>query len=472
MIVDILPAQVLQTVRSHASGRAVWLVGGAPRDYLLQRGTDDFDFAVDRDALGLARAVADDLGGDYYTLDEERETGRVLPKADDTAWQRLDFAALRGESLEIDLRARDFTVNALALALDSAEPELIDPTGGLQDLRDRRLRLSAADALDRDPLRALRAVRLASELDFKLDSSLVNAVASARSSLAAVSVERLRDELFRMLQVRRPIRPLRVAQQLRLLEPVLPEVAGRLGLSDNPGPFELVSQLQTLLSVIVGGHDAEAAADLTLGQASLRLGRFRDQLHAELGQELSAGRARRTLLVLAALHAAPPDEVEPGELPRRARTLRLSGAEVSHLGRIADWLANRQLWLPREPDGRSLYRFYRALGPAGVEVVLLALSRTLSASAGPPEQQQWEREVERARAVLEPYFEQDRSILDPEPLLRGDELIEALGLEPGPKVGDLLERIREAQAAGEVSSREQALAAARVVIADGGLDQG
>ncbi|MDX1600324.1 MAG: hypothetical protein R3191_02290, partial [Anaerolineales bacterium] len=172
MIRELLPEVVREAVASQAGARSVWLVGGAIRDQFLERTTEDFDFAVERDAIGLARSVADELGAYYFTLDAERDAGRVVPDGDGNGWRRLDFAGLRADSIEGDLRARDFTVNAMALRIADSEPELIDPTGGVRDVKDRRLRLCASDALERDPVRALRAVRLAADLEFQLDASV------------------------------------------------------------------------------------------------------------------------------------------------------------------------------------------------------------------------------------------------------------------------------------------------------------
>ncbi len=469
MIRDILPAEVWETVRSQAGDGAVWLVGGAVRDRFLERPTVDFDFAVADDALDLARAVADALQGAYFALDSKRGTGRVVARKNGSAWRRLDFAALRGTSIHEDLRSRDFTVNAMALELTEVSEGLIDPTGGLQDLKDRRLRLCTSRALKDDPVRALRAVRLAAELEFQLDATVITGIPGAKPGLGRVSVERVRDELFHILGSGRPSRPLRVLDQLHLLGDVLPELAPAVEGDAQSQPrlaaFDLLRRLEAIMGAIVGTYVEETAADMTLGQASLRLGRFREDLEAELNQELSVGRPRRSLLILAALYVGRGRREGVGTLAGRAEELHLSTAEVRHLDKIAEDTGQDGDWLPPEGDRRALYRYFRRLGEAGVEVVMLALSRFLSRSSGPPDPEAWEALVERAREVLRPYFEGDTSLLDPPALVRGDELMKALDLSPGPEIGELLERIREAQAAGEVSSKEQALGLARKVLA-------
>ncbi|MGB3903534.1 MAG: hypothetical protein WBB22_01295 [Anaerolineae bacterium] len=145
-----------------------YLVGGYVRDRLMGRETEthDLDLAVAREAIGLARRAADRLGGAFVLLDEERQTARVVLRDENERFY-VDFASLRGDSVETDLAGRDFTINAMAInAQDAApRPQLIDPYGGGQDL-DRKVVRAVSDTIFRDdPVRLLRAVRLAAELE-------------------------------------------------------------------------------------------------------------------------------------------------------------------------------------------------------------------------------------------------------------------------------------------------------------------
>ncbi len=135
--------------------QAAYLVGGAVRDALLQRVTHDLDFAMPgEDVLTVSRRLADRIGAAFYPLDEERDTGRLVIVRPDGSRQMLDFAALRGPDLESDLRARDFTINAMAV--DVRQPQsLIDPLGGAADLLGKRLSACSATAFTDDPLRIL-----------------------------------------------------------------------------------------------------------------------------------------------------------------------------------------------------------------------------------------------------------------------------------------------------------------------------
>ena len=132
------------------------LVGGAVRDLLLGLPLRDLDYVLPGDALPVARALADALGAAYYPLDERRGTGRVVWQQPEGAPLVVDIASLGSSSLDDDLRARDFTINAIALAPGDV---LYDPLGGVPDLQNRTLRPCSDHSLVADPVRVLRAVR-------------------------------------------------------------------------------------------------------------------------------------------------------------------------------------------------------------------------------------------------------------------------------------------------------------------------
>lgn len=464
-----------------------WLVGGAVRDAVLGRPLVDLDFVVDGDALVMARRVADRLGADYYPLDPQRGTGRVIQQSGEGSRRTLDFSSLRAADIEADLRARDFTINAMAVALDDPE-RLLDPTGGIQDLKDKTLRACSPRSISDDPVRALRAVRLATEFNLHMEPTTVYQAGEAAATLAAVSPERSRDEFMRMLDAARPGRSVRLLDHLGLLAVLCPELKALRGLLQPPPhaldawdhTLAVVDRLGDLLGVLGPVHDEEAAADLVLGQAVVRLGRFRRPISEHLDRSLSEGRRVRQLLFFAALYhdAGKPSTrtVEPDGRIRflgheqvggrmaaeRGRALRLSHAEVERLSNgVLHHMRPALLEAAPSITSRAIYRFFRRTGDAGVDAVLLSLADFLATYDPPPPHGAWARRLDACRLLLEAYFEWPRENLEPKPLVRGDDLASALGLDPGPTIGWLLERVREAQAVGEVSTRGQAIEVAR-----------
>lgn len=456
MIEKILPVQLAEVLGQlpEAAGQ-LWLVGGAVRDHFLKRKTTDFDLAVAGEGRQVARRLADLLGGAYYDLDPQRDTARVLTHERGSSWSRIDLAGLRGESIEEDLRLRDFTVNSLAVSL--GDEEFLDPTGGLQDLKDKRLSLTAPEALNSDPLRALRAVRLASELGFKMDRQLVGALRDPSLDLSQISAERIRDELFLMLAQSQPQIPLRLAHEMGLLASSLPSTRG---LSLGKGLRRLQS-LRLFFSTIVGDPAQKVGGDFLRAQASLRLGRFRRQLGRDLDILIAGDRSRRQLLGFAAVFGG--NGADPGrKLEELGAHLHLSGAESAHLARISRYLhAHAGLMLPQDRSRLAIYRHYRDYGISGVDLILLGLAEYLRKGFDEITHAEWESQVDTARAYLQAWYEQRALAVDPPALLGGQDLMRELGIGAGPLVGDLLEALREAQVQGQISDSEAAIRFAR-----------
>ncbi|MCC7358352.1 MAG: CCA tRNA nucleotidyltransferase [Anaerolineales bacterium] len=454
-----LPGLVAELRAALSSAPPYWLVGGAVRDRLLGRRLHDFDFVTVGDGVALARAAAQQLGADFYPLDAERGVGRVLLTRG-AERLKLDFARMRGDELAADLAARDFTINAMAL--DPAAPEaLIDPTGGQADLRAKVIRQCGPRSLSDDPVRTIRAVRLAMQLGFRLDPATRAAVRAAAPALPGVAAERRRDEFLRCLGGPNPAGALRNLAVLGLLAGLAPELA-----TNGPGwehTLASVERLSDLLGALAPVHDLEAASDLTLGLVSVRLGRHRAALGRHLQAPLSDERPAHWLMVLAATLAT----LDAATARARLTTLRLSTDEVRHVGMLLDGLpALARLAGELPVTNRAIYRYYRAHGAAGVEAALLGLADFLAGFVGAPPTEAWNEWLEAAAALLRAYFETPEEAVNPPALVNGDDLLGELGLKPGPRVGALLEAVREAQAAGEVSDRAGALVLARELAAN------
>lgn len=198
-----------------------WVVGGAVRDALLGRPVHDLDLAIDRHALPLARELADRLGGAYFPLDEERGCGRVVLTVPESRLE-IDLTDLRAPSLAADLAERDFTCNAIAVAL--ARPStLIDPMNGVSDLFAGRLRAPSPEVLAADPLRGVRGVRLAAELGFTLEPLTRGWIRDAAPHLTLVAAERRGSELWKCFAAPRTAWALAELRELGLLAALVPE---------------------------------------------------------------------------------------------------------------------------------------------------------------------------------------------------------------------------------------------------------
>jgi putative nucleotidyltransferase with HDIG domain len=499
---------LLDSVRAAIpDGLTVYLVGGAVRDALLGRSTHDLDFALERDAIKLARRVANALKADFYPLDPERDTGRVIVTNDDGTRTLMDFAAFRGadpstgsrqarpvssgQSLESDLSGRDFTLNAIAL--DLSDNTIHDPLGGAMDLKEKRLRACSPTAFADDPVRILRGVRLAADFGFHILPETRKAMKEAVGLLPNASAERLRDELFRIFAGPQPGVCLRALDLLVALDKVLPELSALKGV-EQVAPhihdvwehtLATLSHLEGVLAALTPEYNPDKAADLFNGLLVTRISRYRQQIGESLAVPLTADRSLRSLLFLAALYhdVAKPQTRKADEegqlrfwdhdqqgaemIVERARLLALSNDEAQRLETIVRnhmrilFHTNRLARDGKPPSRRAIYRFFRDTGPAGVELCLLALADLRATYEQTLPQESWAACLDVVRTMLEAWFEKRADQVSPPPLVDGDDLMRELNLLPGKQIGELLNAIREAQAVGEVSTRKQALELAR-----------
>src|SRR5712691_88374 len=450
-------------VRAAPRGSAPVLVGGAVRDTLLGRPPAvDLDVALASGALDTGRRLADALGVAFVPLDTERGTARVVAPG-----HRVDLADWRAPTLAGDLAARDFTVNALAVPLRAllryGQAPIADPLGGLADLTKQRLRLAGPGVLADDPVRVLRAVRLAVTLGFRLTPATRAAIRQAAPTCTSVSAERVRDEVLALMAAPATARALRLADGLGVLTAVFPEIEPMRGTS-QPAPHRFDVLEHTLRAV--------DACDRLLARLPT-LTPFGAELAAHVAEPLGGGITRRQILKLATLL----HDVSKPETRRRVRgrvrffehdvigaararaigeRLRLPERAVAVLERLVrHHLRPMHLAASGELTARARYRFFRDLGGETRDLLLLVLSDA-SGVRGESPLRVWGR-VPLVRDLLAGWEEQ-RESLRHEPLLRGGDVMERFGLSPGPEVGRLLARAREAQDLGLVGTRDEALA--------------
>ena len=493
MTVLTLPTWPWNLVRDLASAHSVklWLVGGAVRDLLLGRPVHDWDFAVDRRAMELARAVADALDGHFFPLDEERGTARVVLKSGGQASTDLDFARLRGEGLWADLAARDFTINAMAV---DVRGQLVDPLGGLADLDAGCIRGTRRTVFTDDPVRLLRGPRLERELGFRMEHLTEGWVRADAPLLVGAAAERVRDELSRGLAVPVASQFVRRMDRLEMLTHILPEVAQLQGVEQShPHRFDAWRHTLSAIDIVDGvvatatGEPLPAALEacaevpaFAWSELIRRMGQFAGPVRSHMAVVASADRDRLLLLRLAALlhdvgkARTRSRDHDAGDLysghelrgretaVSRLRALRFSRSEVSRVGSmVAAHLRPGQLAREERITRRVIYRYFRDTGDVGVDTVLLSLSDYLATWGANLRESCWARRLDVAELLLFHYFECPEGTVNPRLPVDGHDLLDVLDLEPGPEIGRLLDLLREAAAVGEIGTREEALTLAR-----------
>jgi len=454
---------------------AAWLVGGALRDQLLGAGAAgqpvDLDIAVSGDPGPLARQLRADTGMACFQLSDRFGAWRL---SDADGLLQLDVMALRAETIEQDLAARDLTINAIALPVAAAtqwpayDPtDAIDPLGGRRDLVARVLRACGPGAFSDDPLRVLRAARSAAQGGWVLDGETVVLGRTAAPGLTAVAGERVGAEVLGVLLAADPLEGLRVAGLLGATAVVLPEVVALDGLEQSP-----------YHDGDVGGHTREVLRRTV--ELETRLGDFvatDDALavRAILGQPLAGGVSRGGALRIGALlhDIAKPrtqavDERRgfigfpghdqlgatiTGEILRR---LRQPAQLISFVQSLARHHLHLGYLVQAAPlDEGAVYDYLAKCSPVEVEVTVLALADRL-ATRGRRAEEAIAGHAQLTRAML-PRAVEWREDGPPAPWLDGTELSELLDRPPGPWLATALAELRRARFTGEL----QGVAAAR-----------
>lgn len=483
-VMDILPTD-----------QEIYLVGGAVRDLLLSRPSLDLDFALPANGISLARTVANALQADSLPLDDARDTGRVIFTDETGTRVFLDFAVYRGADLIEDLRSRDFTINAIAYNL--RDETIVDPTGGSKDLRAKTIRACSLTSLSDDPVRILRAIRQAAAFDFHIEKNTRELMKQSADQLGRISPERLRDEVFKILKGPKPDACMRALEMLGVFPYLMPELVAMKSVEQSePHVYDVwthtlavLDHLDQIILALRVGYDAEKTNDMFTGLLGLRLGRYREQIANHFFESLNVDRSLRSLLFFAALYhdVSKPEtktveesgrirffdhDVKGAEVAaERLRSFHVSNEEVERVQLIIKnhmrihFFTERFEKEKQTPSRKAIYRFFRDSGKAGIDLVLLGLADLRATHAHALTIETWSVYLDIARILLESYFEKPEEIISPPRLLDGSLLMKELSLKPGPIVGQLLESIRENQAAGKIETREQALAFAREELA-------
>jgi tRNA nucleotidyltransferase/poly(A) polymerase len=453
-----------------------YIAGGYVREMLLGQRAKDVDIVVPAAAISLARRLADHTGGAFFILDEETDAARIVyRKPVDLV---VDVAAMRGPDIIADLKARDFTINAMAIDVcDCFKPQrpILDPCRGQRDLKRRLLRATSEQAFQQDPVRLLRALRFAATLSVRIGRRTESWIRRDAHLITRPSAERIRQELALIMAAQGAADHLRRMDELGLMRHVLPELAALKGVAQSDPHIHDVYE-HTLVTVR-GAERLGAFPHAKLGPIEKEfLSPFAADLGAHFGQTVCEGRKRSTLLKFAAmLHDVGKPEMRTLDEDGRIRAfgheglsaetaqkvltrLRFSAQEIRLISTIVEHHM-RPGWLLKEPSvtPRAIYRFFRDTGDAGVDVMILALADQLATRGDTLTIGHWRDYLGLAHRMLDNYFRRPEEVVAPPPLVSGNDVMSLLGLAPGPQVGKLLEAVREAQAEGLVRTKEDAL---------------
>ncbi len=392
--------------------KPAYIVGGAVRDGLLGRKREylDLDFVLPGDAVGVARNIAKHYQAGFVLLDAEREIARVVfPNA------TADFARQEGDTLEVDLHRRDFTINAIAY--DPYTQEIIDPLKGEEDIKAGILRMISPANLQDDPLRLLRGYRQASQLGFTIEAKTQAAICSLASHVTSLAAERVRVEISYMLTKPEGTPWLKKAWEDNLLSPFFKSTTS-----------ERVAKLL----------DVDRAASL-LAQNWMELGKKFPKYIRDTIKTTWLGIAKLAML------ASPDPEVAEIEL----QNLTYSRAEIKA---VTTALKSLKALKSGEMSLREQFFLFQTAGDVFPTTTILFMADN--------------NRVEAITPLIARYLDPDDLVSHSTQLVSGKDIILYLNIPSSPLVGELLTEIKVAQAEGKVSTPHEAIEFARQLIKD------
>lgn len=459
---------ILNPIYNFAKAKKVklYLVGGALRDLILDRTKEnpDFDFCLKSGGLKFAAKLASQLKSAFVVLDEEHAACRLVKKINQKIYT-FDFSDFRAATLEKDLLHRDFTINSMALALaevfgrQDLERLIIDPYFGRFDLRAKIIKVTGSGSFKEDPLRILRAFSFSCALGFSLDPETLRLAKKEKNRINTVSSERIREELFKILDSSTAHASLAILDKLKILEIIFPEIKPMRGIGQ--GPYHHLDVWQHTLETLSQFESIIKGAKKT------------PRVYDYLQEEVGGLRKRSSLLKLACiLH----DIGKPKALRREkkkiifhgheriglgltriiSRRLKLSNDEGRALERIVLWhLRPGYLADNPHPTPRAIFRYFRDTGNDALGVLLLSLADQ-RATKGPlttaNSRLRHEKIVKHLIRKLLKQKDQKKLVR----FLNGNQLMDKFKLSPSPLIGKLLAELEEAQAIAKIKNKQEA----------------
>ncbi len=461
-----------------------YLVGGCLRDLFINtlfevRGSKlikikELDIVLSGEIYKRVKAFADNIGGNLFAVDEERVVWRVITAIEGETW-RFDFSSMRGKKILHDLKLRDFSINALAIGIDDflkkrQRCRVIDPSNGIKDIKEKRIRVIREDTFLSDPLRMLRAIRLSSQRGFSIEPETLRLIKRDAYHIQEVSSERIRDEIFKILSLPKAHKYVSILYRLDLLSFVFPELISMKRLVKAPYNYDLWKH-----SINTVRYLEKISGDL-----KRYLPDYTEPISQYLSKKIESEIDRKTLLKLCALfHDIGKPETVTIEPARQggddrlrfighqklggkiglsvAKRLRLSVKAQTIVEQIIlHHLRPLLLASQKKVTLRAIHRFFRETEEESQGILLLALADA-KAKAEPEIKTSVEDIINLIKRMLDYYYGRYKEI-KVEPLVKGRDLIEIFGLEPGPIFKKIFDEIEIKRAEGRIHNRDEALA--------------
>ncbi len=392
----------------------LWLVGGYIRNLLLGKKSNDLDFIIEDPKFFFVRRFARETGASIFSLNPSSMRVILSEKI------IFDFTLKKSSSIKLDLIQRDFTINALAIELGTSYPIsliLIDPDTGLEDLMAKRIKLMDEKSIEEDPLRMIRAFRLASQLNLTIENKLICVIQEKSFLLKKIPGERIREEFFLIFKNAYSSKYLENSSIKKLLKEV----------------FNISPQVENLKKLEIILCPEKLSEDIY------------KKVTLHLNKKEGKVRTRGELLKLISLFFPPLEEKRT--LTSIAERLKLTQKERKIVKKIEKLYPSFQNIIINHPSSRSSSQLFAEGKEEVVEILFISLISSFDQK----------KFSEFILSLLKEFFQKSPLIFHPFKLLKGEEIIKLLGVPAGPQISYLLNKIHQAQISGEIKTKKDAI---------------
>ncbi len=467
---------ILELICNFAQSNKVelFLVGGVIRDIYLNRVKQnlDFDFCLEKGAIEFARRLANHLKSGFVVLDEVNKCGRVVKKTEN-GFITFDFADFRGKNIKEDLLHRDFTVNSMAIKLSDIiagknfSDILIDPYCGIKDLEAKIVRMTYSTAFDEDILRIMRAFSMSALFNMVIEKNTLKLAKLKAKGIKSVSLERIRDELFKILFVKNSQKYLKDLENSGILEIILPEIKAmrkpknskKLYLDVLKHSFETVEYFEKIILEYQKDKNIKTYFERTVSyyRNLFSFVKFAILLH-DVGKPATYKEEKSKVTFYG------HERVGASIITKIGERLKLSNDEIRILRRLT-FFHLRPGYLVTNPvlTARAKFRFFRDCDQDAVSVLLLALADQRATKGYALVEKSRKRFEKIIKVLVKEYFKE--VIVKPkQKLFDGNDLMKYLKLKPSALIGQLLKELEELQAIGKIKNKEEAMLQAQKLL--------
>lgn len=408
-----------------------YIVGGTVRDILIGKVPVDIDIVVQNDTERIAKELADKIGGTSFYLDRERGVLRVISYRKSPP-DYYDILPLRDGNIYTDLSLRDFTIDALAISLAETET-IIDPYNGKEDIRERLIRVISRKSFEDDPLRMLRAFRLASALEFKIEDDTLNIINELAPTLRCSTRERIRDEFFRILSFSNSTQYLRQMHNSGLLKEILSGIAENdieKGLISCEKLEELYNSMHNIYSYDHGSIRDYFMTKVEYGITNIELWKW-------ICMYINSNVTEQKMI----------EAVENLRLSKRATKIALIMINQRNNPALDKGVNDKKL----------LFRFFKNCGDNGIGLIFCFIASTGNII------EMYNNALKNSKDTISWFFHVYKKVSE-NPLITGEDIKKLFNISPGPIYRRLLDLTAENQAMGYIVTKKDAVSFLKKVV--------